>query len=154
LSDDPFGSEYIPGDYTLFTIEIPEDFICEFEWVEGGYYFKFLESHPYVWRGVGVQEGKWIREFLAPASLLNSYGPPVVVDQRRENHIGLNQLMEANKGKRFAFWEDSEGFGVAKEWATAIANFIVTLSRVRFYIKKDWSLPWETPNSRSLIFPI
>ena len=48
------------GDDTLFTIDIPEDVILEFEWVE---------------------EGKPIREFLVPATLVNSYGPPEITEE-------------------------------------------------------------------------
>ena len=48
---------------TIFAIEIPEDVISEFEW---------------------VQPGIRLREFLVPAALLNSYGPPVVTDDYDE----------------------------------------------------------------------
>ena len=51
--------QYLNDADTLFAIEIPEDVISGFEWVE---------------------EGKMIREWLVPAALLNSNGPPVVTD--------------------------------------------------------------------------
>ena len=51
--------QYLNEANTLFAIEIPEDVISEFEWAE---------------------EGKLIREWLIPAELLNSYGPPVVAN--------------------------------------------------------------------------
>ncbi len=62
VSSEPLGwsqRQYLNGANTLFAIEIPEDVISEFEWVE---------------------EAKTIREWLIPAALLNSYGPPVVTD--------------------------------------------------------------------------
>ena len=51
--------QYLNDADTLFAIEIPEDVISGFEWVE---------------------EGKMIREWLVPAALLNSNAPPVVTD--------------------------------------------------------------------------
>ena len=51
--------QYLNDADTLFAIEIPEDVISGFEWVE---------------------EGKMIREWLVPAALLNSNGPPMVTD--------------------------------------------------------------------------
>ena len=51
--------QYLNSANTVFTIEIPEESIAEFEWVE---------------------EGKMIREWLIPAKLINSYGIPVVTD--------------------------------------------------------------------------
>ena len=51
--------QYLNSANTVFTIEIPEESIAEFEWVE---------------------EGKMIREWLIPAKLINSYGIPVVMD--------------------------------------------------------------------------
>ena len=61
VSSEPFDGMYLSSDNTLFAIEVPEDVIIEFEWAE---------------------EGKTIREFLVPGSLLNSYGPPVVANTR------------------------------------------------------------------------
>ena len=55
--------QYLNEANTLFAIEIPEDVISEFEWAE---------------------EGKLIREWLIPAELLNSYGPPVVANDYDE----------------------------------------------------------------------
>ena len=55
--------QYLNEANTLFAIEIPEDVISEFEWAE---------------------EGKLIREWLIPAELLNSYGPPVVANDYEE----------------------------------------------------------------------
>ncbi len=68
VSDEPFDG-YDADAKTLFTIEIPEDAISEFEWVE---------------------EGKSIREWLIPAALLNSYGPPVVTDDYDDDEIVPN----------------------------------------------------------------
>ena len=51
--------QYLNSANTVFTIEIPEESIAEFEWVE---------------------EGKMIREWLIPAKLINSYGLSVVTD--------------------------------------------------------------------------
>jgi len=58
--------QYLNEANTLFAIEIPEDVISEFEWVE---------------------ERKTIREWLVPASLLNQYGPAVVTDDADGNEI-------------------------------------------------------------------
>ena len=58
--------QYLNEANTLFAIEIPEDVISEFEWVE---------------------EGKTIREWLIPASLLNQYGPAVVTDDADGDEI-------------------------------------------------------------------
>ena len=68
VSTEPFDA-YDADAKTLFTIEIPEDVISEFEWVE---------------------EGKPIREWLIPATLLNSYGPPVVTDDYDDDEIVPN----------------------------------------------------------------
>ena len=58
--------QYLNEANTLFAIEIPEDVISEFEW---------------------AQEGKLIREWLIPAELLNSYGPPVVANDYDEENV-------------------------------------------------------------------
>ena len=58
--------QYLNEANTLFAIEIPEDVISEFEWAE---------------------EGKLIREWLIPAELLNSYGPPVVANDYDEAKV-------------------------------------------------------------------
>ena len=58
--------QYLNEANTLFAIEIPEDVISEFEWAE---------------------EGKLIREWLIPAELLNSYGPPVVANDYDEEKV-------------------------------------------------------------------
>jgi len=58
--------QYLNEANTLFAIEIPEDVISKFEWVE---------------------EGKTIREWLVPASLLNQYGPAVVTDDADGDEI-------------------------------------------------------------------
>jgi hypothetical protein len=57
LSDtpDPMGAGFEQG----LTLDIPETVVARWEWVE---------------------EGKGYREFLIPATLVNSYGPPQVVD--------------------------------------------------------------------------
>ena len=59
IFDKPFDDSHLSDGITLFAIEIPEDAISELEWPE---------------------EGKPYREWLVPATLLNSYGPPVVID--------------------------------------------------------------------------
>ena len=58
--------QYLNEANTLFAIEIPDDVISEFEWAE---------------------EGKLIREWLIPAELLNSYGPPVVANDYDEEKV-------------------------------------------------------------------
>ena len=68
VSTEPFDA-YDADAKTLVTIEIPEDVISEFEWVE---------------------EGKPIREWLIPAALLNRYGPPVVTDDYDADEIVPN----------------------------------------------------------------
>ena len=69
LLDNPIGwNPSRDGNDTLFVIEIPEDVIGEHEWVEDGFATRFEYSQ------------SKIREFLAPASLINSYGPPVAIE--------------------------------------------------------------------------
>jgi hypothetical protein len=58
--------QYLDDGITLFAIEIPEEDISDLEWVE---------------------EGKAYREWLVPAALLNSYGPPVVTDDYEDDEI-------------------------------------------------------------------
>jgi hypothetical protein len=63
LSDRPLDvSEGAKGN-DLLCMDIPEDVLVDSEWVE---------------------EGKPYREFLLPASLVNSYGPPRLVDDEDE----------------------------------------------------------------------
>jgi len=69
VSSEPFDGQYQDDANTLFAVEIPEDAISEFEWVE---------------------EAKTIREWLIPAALLNSYGPPVVTDDYNDDEIVVN----------------------------------------------------------------
>jgi hypothetical protein len=69
VSGEPFDGQYLNDANTLFAIEIPEDSISEFEWVE---------------------EAKTIREWLIPAALLNSYGPPVVTGDYDDDEIVVN----------------------------------------------------------------
>ena len=58
LFDDPIGWNPNPdGNNLLLAIEIPEDAVSQYEWVNN-------------WEEA--------REFFVPASLVNSYGPPVV----------------------------------------------------------------------------
>ena len=58
LFDNPIGWNPNPdGNNLLLAIEIPEDAISEYEWVKN-----WAET----------------REFFVPASVVNSYGPPVV----------------------------------------------------------------------------
>ena len=59
ICDKPFDESYQDDTNTLFGIEIPEEDISDLERVE---------------------EGKPYREWLVEASILNSYGPPMVVD--------------------------------------------------------------------------
>ena len=66
ISDKPFNDAHLSDGITLFAIEIPEDAISELEWPE---------------------EGKPYREWLVPATLLNSYGPPVVIDDYDDDEI-------------------------------------------------------------------
>ena len=68
VSTEPFDG-YDGDASTLFAIEIPEDVMGEFEW---------------------VQPGMRLREFLVPAALLNSYGPPVVTDDYDDGEIAVN----------------------------------------------------------------
>ena len=68
VSTEPFEG-FDADTNTLFVIEIPGDAISEYEWVE---------------------EGKMIREFLAPAELINSYGPPVATDKWDDDEIVPN----------------------------------------------------------------
>ena len=69
VSSEPFDGQYQNDANTLFAVEIPEDAISEFEWVE---------------------EAKTIREWLIPAALLNSYGPPVVTGDYDDDEIVVN----------------------------------------------------------------
>ena len=69
VSREPFDGQYQNGTTTLFAVEIPEDAISEFEWIE---------------------EAKTIREWLIPAALLNSYGPPVVTGDYDDDEIVVN----------------------------------------------------------------
>lgn len=57
LSDRPLSANEWSEDDTVLLINIPEIIVAEYEWVG--------ENKPY-------------REFLAPASLVNTYGPPQV----------------------------------------------------------------------------
>ena len=66
ISDKPFDDAHRSVGITLFAIEIPEEDISDLEWVE---------------------EGKPYREWLVPAALLNSYGPPVVTDDYKDDEI-------------------------------------------------------------------
>jgi hypothetical protein len=60
LSDYPLDiHEGADGD-SLLVIEIPESRISDFEWIE--------DEKPY-------------REFLAPADIVNKYGPPELIDE-------------------------------------------------------------------------
>ena len=66
MSNFPFDDAHLSDGITLFAIEIPEEDISDLEWVE---------------------EGKAYREWLVPAALLNSYGPPVVTDDYEDDEI-------------------------------------------------------------------
>jgi hypothetical protein len=87
VSTEPFDG-YDADAKTLFTIEIPEDVISEFEW---------------------VQPGMRLREFLVPAALLNSYGPPVVTGDYDDDEIVVNP--------------DPEEDELLIEWANERPNF-------------------------------
>jgi len=52
-------NEGATGD-TYLTVEVPEEIVAPYEWIE---------------------EGKGYREFLIPAEVLNQYGPPKVEDR-------------------------------------------------------------------------
>ena len=72
LFDDPIGcSPSRDVNDILFTIEIPEDVLLKHEWVEDRFatHFEYSRSK--------IQNP---REFLAPASLVNSYGPPMAIE--------------------------------------------------------------------------
>ena len=72
LFDDPFGfNPSHDGNDVLFQIEIPEDVMLKHEWVEDRFatHFEYSRSK--------IQNP---REFLAPASLVNSYGPPMAIE--------------------------------------------------------------------------
>ena len=56
LSTEPLDEDPNPHRLTLLQIEIPEEQIAPFEWIE---------------------EGKTCREFLVPAAFVNHFGPPV-----------------------------------------------------------------------------
>ena len=73
--------QYLDDAHTLFAIEIPEDVISEFEWVE---------------------EAKTIREWLVPAALLNSYGLPVVTDDNDGEEIVVNP--DSEEGELLIEW--------------------------------------------------
>lgn len=59
LSDRPLDLGQGAKGNDLLLLDIPEDEISPFEWIE---------------------EGKPYREFLAPAEIVNGYGPPTLVD--------------------------------------------------------------------------
>jgi len=60
LSDEPLDiNEGADGD-TILTLDIPETILVEWEWVE---------------------EGKGFREFLVPAKIVNTFGPPELAEQ-------------------------------------------------------------------------
>ena len=61
--DRPLDENEGGGGDTLLTIDIPENAIAEYEWIE---------------------DGKPYREFLIPASLANQYGPPKIVEDEDE----------------------------------------------------------------------
>jgi len=80
LSDVPLDeNEGAHGD-TLLLVKIPKGVIAEYEWIE---------------------EGKPYREFLAPASLVNRYGPAIVVDAERELFCGSAGI---NPEERVDLW--------------------------------------------------
>ena len=66
IFDKPFNDEHLSDTDTLFAIEIPEEDISDLEWVE---------------------EGKPYREWLVDDKILNSYGPPLVVDDYDDDEI-------------------------------------------------------------------
>ena len=67
VSDEPFEG-FDSNTDILFTIEIPEDVIGDFQWFE---------------------DGELFRKWLIPAAILNSYGPPLVTD-KRDDEIAPN----------------------------------------------------------------
>ena len=89
LSNEPLdGNEGAKGD-TVLAIEIPEDLLAEYEWVE---------------------EGKPYREFMVPAEIVNRYGPPRIHDHDWAGHSRKDILgaataeaqCEADQGKHEA----------------------------------------------------
>ena len=67
VSDEPFEG-FDSNTDILFTIEIPEDVIGDFQWFE---------------------DGELFRKWLIPAAILNSYDPPLVTD-KRDDEIAPN----------------------------------------------------------------
>ena len=65
LSDQPLlaGNGGLNGDEPLLRLEIPESTLSEYEWIE---------------------DGKSYREWLVPADIVNSYGPPKYVGNAME----------------------------------------------------------------------
>ena len=81
VSDEP-DEGYIHGRNTIVAIEIPEDVISGLEWVEAwvspdnpGHFFNEMDSD-------GNHYRMHYRQWLIPAELLNSYGPPLVTNPR------------------------------------------------------------------------
>ena len=66
ISDKPFEDAHLSDTNTLLGIEIPEEDISDLEWPE---------------------EGKPYREWLVLAEILNSYGPPAVIDDYDSDEI-------------------------------------------------------------------
>ena len=66
ISDKPFDDEHLSDDVTLLAIEIPEEDISDCE---------------------SVEEGKPYREWLVDDKILNSYGPPLLVDDYEDDEI-------------------------------------------------------------------
>ena len=60
VSDRPLDFGQGAKGKAVFLLEIPEDVVKPYEWIE--------EGNPY-------------REFLIPAEIVNSYGPPELVDE-------------------------------------------------------------------------
>jgi len=77
LSDRPLdAADCIHGD-TLLAITIPEDVVAEYEWIE---------------------EGKHYREWLVPAEIVNSFGPPTVcVDHEAEQERYEEAVRQENQ---------------------------------------------------------
>ena len=66
IFDKPFNDEHLSDTDTLFAIEIPEEDISDCEWAE---------------------EGKAYQKLLVDDKILNSYGPPLVVDDYDDDEI-------------------------------------------------------------------
>lgn len=66
LSDQPLDANEGAGGRFLLVVEIPEEVVAPYEWVE---------------------EGKGYREFLVPANLVNNYGPSSIEEDEEGSSL-------------------------------------------------------------------